>query len=100
VGRRPDRPPAHHLPRNGTKDPDSPRFAQGGGVIAFSLGDMLPTRVAEGLAGRGGIGVRAGCHCAHLLIKYLVGVHPLLAQMQGVILTLFPKMALPRLARQ
>jgi hypothetical protein len=43
--------------------------------------------------------VRSGCHCAHLLIKRLLNIHPLLAQLQGLILTLFPQVALPGLTR-
>ena len=83
----------------GVKDPDSPRFAQKGGVIAFDLGDMLPSRVAKGLAERGGIGVRYGCHCAHLLIKHMLHVPPLLQQFQGVMLTLVPRLSLPGVVR-
>jgi selenocysteine lyase/cysteine desulfurase len=83
----------------GVKDPDSPRFAQKGGVIAFDLGNMLPSRVAKGLAERGGIGVRYGCHCAHLLIKHMLHVPPLLQQFQGVMLTLVPRLSLPGVVR-
>jgi selenocysteine lyase/cysteine desulfurase len=83
----------------GIKDPDLPRFARKGGVIAFDLGNILAGRVARELAERGGIGVRSGCHCAHLLIKRLVGVPPLLEQLQGLILTLFPRVALPGVVR-
>jgi selenocysteine lyase/cysteine desulfurase len=83
----------------GTADPNSPRFARKGGVIAFDLGNILPGRVARELAERGGIGVRYGCHCAHLLIKRMVGVPPLLEQLQGLILRLFPRVALPGVVR-
>jgi selenocysteine lyase/cysteine desulfurase len=82
----------------GIKNPDSPRFAQKGGVIVFGLKNMMPNRVAKELAAHG-IGVRYGCHCAHLLIKRLLNIHPLLAQFQGLILTLFPPMALPGVTR-
>jgi selenocysteine lyase/cysteine desulfurase len=83
----------------GVKDPDSPRFAQKGGVIAFDLGNILPSRVARELAERGGIGVRYGCHCAHLLIKRLVGIPPLLERLQGLIVTLLPQVNLPGVVR-
>jgi len=83
----------------GTVDPDSLRFARKGGVIAFDLGNILPGRVARELAERGGVGVRYGCHCAHLLIKRLVGVPPVLEQLQGLILSLFPRVALPGVVR-
>ena len=82
----------------GIKDPDSPRFAQKGGVIVFSVKDMMANRVAKELAERG-IGVRSGCHCAHLLIKHLLNISPLLAQFQGLMLTLFPRLSLPGLTR-
>ena len=83
----------------GVKDTDSPGFAQKGGVITFSLKGIQPNRVARELAERGGIGVRYGCHCAHILIKHMLGVSPLLARFQGLILTLFPKIRLPGLVR-
>jgi selenocysteine lyase/cysteine desulfurase len=83
----------------GIKDPDSPRFAQKGGVIVFDIKNILPGRVAKELAEQGGIGVRYGCHCAHLLIKRMVHVHPLLEQLQGLILILAPKLSLPGLVR-
>ena len=83
----------------GVKDPDSPRFAQKGGVIVFRLKDITANLVARELAEQGGIGVRYGCHCAHLLIKRLLHVHPLLAVLQGLIVTFFPQIALPGLTR-
>ena len=83
----------------GIKDPGSPRFTQKGGVIIFSLKGMLPSRVAKELAERGGIGVRSGCHCAHLLIKHLLHIPPAQQQLQGLILILFPQLALPGVVR-
>jgi selenocysteine lyase/cysteine desulfurase len=83
----------------GIKDPDSSRFAKKGGVIIFSLKDILPSRVAKELAEKGGIGVRYGCHCAHLLIKRLLNISPFLQQFQGLILSLGPKIVLPGVVR-
>jgi selenocysteine lyase/cysteine desulfurase len=83
----------------GIKDPNSPRFAQKGGVIVFGLQNIMPSRVARELAERGGIGVRYGCHCAHLLIKRLLNVHPPLELLQGLIVTVFPQISLPGLTR-
>jgi len=83
----------------GVKDADSPRFARKGGVIAFDLGNLLPSRVARELAERSGIGVRSGCHCAHLLVKRLVGIPPFLEQFQGLIVLLFPRLSLPGIVR-
>ena len=59
----------------------------------------MANRVAQALAERGGIGVRLGCHCAHLLIKRLLNIPPLLEQFQGLILTLFRQISLPGLTR-
>lgn len=79
--------------------PDSSRFCDKGGVIVFNLQNRMAPRAARELAEQAGIGVRAGCHCAHLLIKHLLGISPVLAQFQGVMVTLFPKLALPGLTR-
>jgi selenocysteine lyase/cysteine desulfurase len=83
----------------GIKDPDSSRFAQKGGVIPFNLKGVMPSRVAKELAEQGGIGVRSGCHCAHLMIKRLLHIPPLLQLLQGLILTLFPRISLPGVVR-
>jgi selenocysteine lyase/cysteine desulfurase len=83
----------------GIKDPDSPGFAQKGGVIVFSLKEIMANRVAKELAERGGIGVRSGCHCAHMLVKHLVNVSPQLERFQGLMLTLLPQINLPGLVR-
>ena len=60
---------------------------------------FMADRVARELAEQGGIGVRYGCHCAHLLVKRLLNISPRLAQFQGLVLTLFPKVSLPGLTR-
>ncbi len=77
----------------GVKDPDSPRFPQKGGVIVFSLKDVPHNLAAKELAEQGGIGVRDGCHCAHLLIKRLLKMSPLRARMADLALILFPRFA-------
>jgi selenocysteine lyase/cysteine desulfurase len=83
----------------GVKNPDSPRFAQKGGVIVFSLKDIMADKVAKELVERRGIGVRSGCHCAHMLVKRLVNVSPLLERFQGLMLTLLPMINLPGIVR-
>ena len=60
---------------------------------------MLPDKIAGELAFRSGIGSRYGCHCAHILIKDMMGVGPVLAKFQGVIVSLFPKLQLPGVVR-
>jgi selenocysteine lyase/cysteine desulfurase len=83
----------------GIKDPDSPGFVQKGGVIAFILKNIYADKIAKQLAERRGIGVRYGCHCAHLLVKHLVNISPLLERFQGMMLTLLPKITLPGITR-
>ncbi len=83
----------------GIKDPDSPRFARKGGVIVFALKGLMANKVARELAERGGIGVRYGCHCAHLLVKYLLHVPPFLEQFQRLIAILFHGIVFPGLVR-
>jgi selenocysteine lyase/cysteine desulfurase len=83
----------------GIKDPGSPGFARKGGVILFGLKNIMPNRIARELAERGGIGVRYGCHCSHLLIKNLLNVPPALERFQFIMAGLFPGIVFPGLAR-
>ena len=84
---------------HGIKDPDSPAFARKLGVIAFEVKGTLSGRVANALAERGAIGVRYGCHCAHILIKHLVGVPPSLEWIQRLMAKLVPRVRFPGLVR-
>jgi len=83
----------------GVKSPESPGFTDKIGVIVFGLKNKMATQVGKELALYGGIGVRTGCHCAHIIIKHLLQVGPGLEKFQKMIVTLFPKLALPGLAR-
>jgi len=83
----------------GVKNPDSPGFAHKIGVIVFGLKNMMANQVAKELALRSGIGVRYGCHCAHIIIKRLLNISPFLERFQRLIVTLFPKLRLPGLVR-
>jgi selenocysteine lyase/cysteine desulfurase len=83
----------------GLKDPDSPGFAQKGGVIVFAMKGKFSNVVAKELAELGGIGIRNGCHCSHMLVKRLLKVSPGLERFQRVIATLFHKVNFPGLAR-
>jgi hypothetical protein len=56
-------------------------------------------RVAGALAERGGIGVRYGCHCAHLLVKRILHVPHWAEEFQGAMLTVLPKVSLPGVVR-
>jgi selenocysteine lyase/cysteine desulfurase len=83
----------------GISDTDSPTFAKRGGVIVFYLKDKISSGIAKELAVQGGIGVRYGCHCAHILVKHILGVGPKLEKFQRMIVTLFPKLQLPGVVR-
>lgn len=84
---------------HGIAHADHPRFGRRGGVIAFDLKGSISYKVAGELAERAGIGTRWGCHCAHMLIKHRLGIGPTLQQVQRLIVTLFPRLDLPGLAR-
>jgi len=86
----------------GLKDPGSPRFERRGGVISFGLARVPHNLVAEKLAGEGGIGVRNGCFCAHILVKRLLGIPPFREALADLGLRLAPRLTkslLPGLVR-
>jgi selenocysteine lyase/cysteine desulfurase len=77
----------------GIQSPASSHFSQKGSVITFGLQHVPHNLVAQELAERGGIGVRSGCFCAHLLIKRLLNMHPLRARLADLALLLAPHFA-------
>lgn len=83
----------------GIKDPESSEFSNKVGVIPFALKNKMSTQVGKELALYGGIGVRTGCHCAHIIVKHILHVGPGLEKFQKLIVTLFPKLSLPGVAR-
>jgi len=89
----------HGLEIYGIKDSESPGFAHKIGVIPFNLKNRMPNRVAKELALQRGIGVRYGCHCAHIIIKQLLRVGPFIERIQHLIQILFPKFRFPGLVR-
>jgi selenocysteine lyase/cysteine desulfurase len=84
---------------HGIKDPGSPQFSRKGGVIVFDLRQIMPQKIATELAEKGGIGVRSGCHCSHILVKNIVGVGPFIERLQWLILQVFRKLELPGVTR-
>jgi selenocysteine lyase/cysteine desulfurase len=82
----------------GVKSPDSPGFIRRGGVVVFTMKTAMSNVLARELAVRG-IGIRYGCHCAHILIKHILGVGPKLEKFQKLMLTLLPAVQLPGVAR-
>jgi cysteine desulfurase/selenocysteine lyase len=83
----------------GIKDMDSQKFEHKIGVIVFETREILHNTLAKEMFRKGGIGVRYGCHCSHLLIKRLVGTTPILEQVQRLVLTVAPKTQLPGVVR-
>jgi selenocysteine lyase/cysteine desulfurase len=86
----------------GVRDPASPRFPQKGSVIAFTLKRAPYNLVAQELVELGGIGVRTGCFCAHLISKRLLKIHPLRSTAAEVGLAILPRFTaaiLPGLVR-
>jgi selenocysteine lyase/cysteine desulfurase len=83
----------------GMKEPDSTQFDHKIGVVVFTLGKMMSNRTARELSLQSGIGVRFGCHCAHIIVKRILKVSPGLERFQKMIQILFPKMRLPGVVR-
>ncbi|HYX06820.1 MAG TPA: aminotransferase class V-fold PLP-dependent enzyme, partial [Bacteroidales bacterium] len=83
----------------GVQNADSAGFENKIGVIPVIMKQMMSDKLAKALAEQGGIGVRFGCHCAHMIVKRLLNVGPVLERFQQLILTLFPKVQLPGLLR-
>lgn len=76
----------------GLSDPDSPRLRNKVGVIPFEIKGRMPSQIGKLLAENGAIGIRYGCHCAHLTIKKVLKISPFLEKVQRLIQTLIPKM--------
>ncbi len=56
-------------------------------------------KIAKKLAANQGIGIRFGCHCAHLIVKQLSGFTPFTEQLQKTVVMLFPGLTLQGFAR-
>ncbi len=83
----------------GINDPESSGLINKVGVIPFALKKKMATQVGKELAFQSGIGVRTGCHCAHITVKHILHVGPSLEKFQKLIVTLFPKLSLPGVVR-
>ncbi|HRY33672.1 MAG TPA: aminotransferase class V-fold PLP-dependent enzyme [Bacteroidales bacterium] len=83
----------------GLRRPDAESFSAKGGVIPFSMKGLMAPKLAAELAARGGIGIRAGCFCAHILVKHLYGLSPRLERFQRFIVKTLPRLSLPGMAR-
>jgi selenocysteine lyase/cysteine desulfurase len=86
----------------GVQDPESRRFWNRGGIIAISLKRVPHNLVAKELAEWGGIGVRNGCFCAHLLVQRILRIHPVRIFATKIFFRVVPKLTnllLPGLIR-
>jgi selenocysteine lyase/cysteine desulfurase len=86
----------------GIVEPDSPRIARRLGVISFGLRHVPHNLAAEELAETAGFGVRTGCHCAHILVKRLLRIHPAREALSNLGLMFAPRITasfLPGLVR-
>jgi selenocysteine lyase/cysteine desulfurase len=69
------------------------------GVVAFNLKNVISFKVGKELAGLSGIGIRVGCHCAHITVKKILNVSPRLERFQRVMQTIIPGITFPGVAR-
>ena len=76
----------------GVQDPNSARFQNRGGVVVFKLNGVPHNLAARELAEKGGIGVRDGCFCAHLIAKQLMRIQPLRGFAAEILARLFPRL--------
>ncbi len=78
---------------------DDPKIDQRLGVFVFEIKGIISFKVGKQLSQMRGIGVRVGCHCAHILVKHLYKVGPGLKRFQRIIATLIPKIEFPGMVR-
>ena len=83
----------------GIREYNEAKLAQRVGVIPFNLGNMVSFSVGKKLANLNGIGVRVGCHCAHILVKYVLGVGPGLEKFQRIMQRMIPAISFPGVVR-
>jgi selenocysteine lyase/cysteine desulfurase len=69
------------------------------GVIGFTVKSTMPATVARRLAFSGGMGVRFGCLCSHLIIKQISGFTPFQEKLQRFIVKMFPILNLQGIIR-
>ncbi len=86
----------------GVADPGSPRLPRRLGVISFGSRHVPHNLLAEELAETAGIGLRTGCHCAHILVKRLLRMSPAREALSNLGMTFAPRITrslLPGLVR-
>jgi selenocysteine lyase/cysteine desulfurase len=75
-----------------------PGTTEKGGIVVFILKGRMANQLAREISDYG-IGVRYGCHCAHILIKHMLHLPVALQRFQRVLAILFSGMKFPGLLR-
>jgi selenocysteine lyase/cysteine desulfurase len=75
----------------GINNSDDPDFKSRGAVVVFRVQKIPHNLVAQELAEFGGIDVRSGCFCSHLIVKKLMHIHPLRSLAADFAIMLAPK---------
>jgi len=86
----------------GIQDANHPRMDRRSGVVTLTFRDIPFNIASNRLAELGGIGVRSGCFCSHLLVKRLLKVGPFKSRMVDIgfiFLSRFTKLVMPGLVR-
>ncbi|MFW9875892.1 MAG: aminotransferase class V-fold PLP-dependent enzyme [Candidatus Thorarchaeota archaeon] len=82
----------------GIKDARANGFQNRGSIISFNLKTVPHNLAAKELAEQGGIGVRNGCFCAHMLIQQILKIQKIRvigARMTSIIIPKKTEMCLP-----
>lgn len=83
----------------GIQNPDSEKIIDKTGVIGFEIQNMMPGGIAKKLSYNNGVGVRYGCHCAHLIVKHQLNFTPFLENFQKFLLKVVPILKLQGFVR-
>jgi selenocysteine lyase/cysteine desulfurase len=83
----------------GITDAESPIFRQKTAVIAFDVKNRMAGSIARKLAYQGGIGIRFGCHCAHLIVKHVLNFTTTQEKIQKYVLRVLPFITLQGMSR-
>ena len=86
----------------GVNDCSCSQFQEKGSTVVFSCASVPHNMAAKELAERGGIGVRSGCFCAHMIVKQLMNIHPARIYTADKLIKIFPDLivqVLPGLIR-
>ncbi|MFW9877851.1 MAG: aminotransferase class V-fold PLP-dependent enzyme [Candidatus Thorarchaeota archaeon] len=82
----------------GVKSANSMKFSKRGAIISFNLKNVPHNLAAKELAEYGGIGIRNGCFCAHMLIQQILKVQQIRilgARMTSIVIPKKTGMCLP-----